>query len=273
MSISSSQLTTLVDNVSKSIVDLEASLITNVGANSPTSTTITNGQFAASNSLSAHISALAVADQAGFIGTGWLKSANKVNALINFNKNSIYALFEDFLIALEKDLGGLYDSLWANSVQVHPEFQAAFNYIASQENIPGTYEILDNRNMDLIPPTLVFPATETSLASIAVTGAAAGTFSAGTAIDTTKYASQELWLKNTAGGATGGTATSFTVTYKDINNTTQTVTKALSGSLASGAYLDLGVIGQSVSNIVVNSGGVAADAIAVVAKLLRTIAY
>lgn len=267
--ISTANLTALADSIAKSLVDAEAALITLPTSNAPTIATITAGQNGASNSLRARIAALNDVDQeADLAPAGKVAAANMASAIV-LSASTFYQQYRSLLSALDSHVGGLNAFLAANSLQVHPEFAAAFNAFATNATALGF------KAATAIDPTHIFVPAVQTLGSIAVTGAAAGTFSAGTPIDTTKYAPAQLYLKNTAGGATGGTATSFTVTYTNAAGTAgQTATQALSGALAAGATLAIGsVVGSAVSNIVVNSGGVAADAIAVIVQPLRTVAY
>jgi hypothetical protein len=269
--ISSSNLTTLVDNIAKSMTDLRTAFIANLGANAPTLTTITNGQNAASNSLRAHVASLNDLDQESALAAAASAANTALVSQLAISMNEFYPSFGSFMVALDKHVGGLNAFLVANSLQVNPEFASAFNYIAANAVLLGLAPAV----LTQIAPANIFINLNQTLASVAVTGAAAGTFAAGTAIDTTKYGPAALFLKNTAGGATGGTATSFTVTFNNgIGNAAATATQALSGALAAGAVLAIaGASGISVSNIVVNSGGVAADAIAVVVQPLRTVSY
>src|SRR6185437_3140176 len=150
------------------------------------------------------------------------------------------------------------------------EFAAAFNYFA----VNGVAMGLVNTTPTKLATTQVFVPTAQNLATISVTGTAAGTFGAGTAVDLTKYAPLPLYLKNTAGSSTTGTATSFTVTYTGTNGNSHTATQALSGALAAGATLAIsGATGSAVSNIVVNSGGVNGDTLAVAVLPSRTVTY
>lgn len=269
--ISNANLTAIADNIGKSLLDTETALITNLGANAPTITTISNGANAASNSLLARVASLNDTQQESALVNQAIMDAANVVSQVTFTKNGLYLNYKDILVALDKHVGGLNAFLTTNSLQVTGEFAFAFNYIAANAALLG----LATAPLTSIVPANVFVNADQILGSIAVTGVSAGTFSAGTALDTTKYASAQLYLKNTAGSPTGGTATSFTVTYTNAAGTTgQTATQALSGALAAGGYLAVaGAIGQAVSNIVVNSGGVAADAIAVVIKPARTITY
>lgn len=271
MSITTTQFLNIADNIAKTLSDIETDFIADPAANAPTVTTITNGQTAVSNSLQARFAALSAGDQAGVAGTALSKTLTDVVTYLTVPTAGIYSLYAPFLLGLDQDLGDLAQFVSTNTLQVHPEFAACFNYIAqnAQRLFGAKYTPTP------ILPGFVFPSASQTLASIAVTGATTGTFSAGTALDLTKYAPQQLYLKNTAGAPTTGTATSFTVTYTNTaGQTGQTATQALSGALAAGATLAVaGASGSAVSNITVGPGGANGDAIAVVVLPLRTVAY
>lgn len=268
--LSTAQVTALADNVAKTLIDIETDLITNPAGSSPTVATITAGQNAGSNSLSSRILALTP-------GTAYsnlqAQLASAVSAIVNYisiSKTTMYALYAPLMVAMDADVGNLADFLNANSLQVHPEFAACFNYVATNGLNKGWVGYL----MAPIMPPAIFPSTETSLATFAPTGASTGTFTAGTAIDLSKYAPQELWLKNTTGAGTTGTATAFHITYKDASgNAAATKVYTLGGAMTSGQYIDLSIAGSVVSAITISAGGNAADTFAIVAKLLRTVAY
>lgn len=270
MTISSGQFQAIADNIAKILVDLEAAYVSGTASSD---TTVNNGVNAASNSLFARFSALSTSDQAGQIGRNWEKVSALVSNFTNINASgNLYALVAPYLEALEFDMGGVAHFIESNGILVHPEFAAAFNWMVQNGRTLG---LLPAPTPAILPSSTMLTGDQI-LASVAVTGAAAGTFSAGTALDTTKYAGPlQMYLKNTAAGVTGGTATSFTITYNDgAGNNAATATQALSGALAAGAKLAIGTkTGISVSAITVNSGGVAADAIAVVVTAPRTIAY
>lgn len=261
----------IADNVAKTLRDLETSLITNVGANAQTLSTIQNGQNAVSNSLLAHVAALGDAGQENALVPAAVATAALSANIPVFALSGLWANWKSLFLALDNHVSGVNAYLQTNTLQVDPYFSDAFNYVANNAAALG----VASSNLTPIAIAHIFPKVEVSLGTISVTGASAGTFGAGTALDTTKYASQQLYLKNTSGSPTSGTATSFTITYTNASGTTgQTVTQALSGALAAGAYLAAGsAVGQAVSNIVVNSGGVNADALAVVVKPLRAVVY
>jgi hypothetical protein len=269
--ISTGNLTAIADNISKSLLDLEAALITNVIANSPTKTTITNGAQAGSNSLLSRTAALNDTAQELALAGVAIQDAAKVAAAVNFTASGFYLNYAEYLIALDKHVAGLSAFLVTNVLLVGGEFAAAFNYVAANAVNLG----LAGTAPTAILPANVFVNSDQILGSVAVTAAAAGTFSPGTALDLTKYGPAAMYLKNTAGAPTTGTATSFTVTYTNAAGTpAQTSTQALGGALGAGAYLAINSIsGSAVSAITVNSGGVNGDAIAVVIKPARVITY
>lgn len=267
MTISTAQALAIIDNITKSILDMETSFVSNPASVSPTITTIANGQIGAANSLQARIAALSAADQAGQMGGGWLKTAAAIDNYIETANTNIYALYVPMMKAIDTDLGGLREFLLLNSLQVNGEFAAAFNWMVA--HTPST-EVARSP----LSAAVIFPSADVILGSVAVTGAAAGTFSAGV-LGTNLYAGQALWIKNTNGTTSGGTLTSFTITYTNAAGLTgQTVTQALAATLAAGAKVAAGAaVGSAVSNITINSGGVAADNFAVVISPLRAVTY
>lgn len=271
MAITTTQAINIIDNISKSIVDLETSFVTNPAAVAPTVATITGGQIGAANTLQARVAALSAADLTGYIGSNWYEVANAVTTYTETTnaKNAIYKLFVPMLYALDADLGGLREFLLLNSLQVHSEFAAALNYLSANAPQFG-YPVTPSP----LTPSVIFPAAEVILGSIAVTGAAAGTFTAGTD-GSVLYAGQQLKIKNTGASTSTGTTTSFTITYTNASYVAgQTVTQALAATLAAGASINAGsATGMAVSNIVINSGGGTGDHFAVVIEPLRTVAY
>src|SRR5260221_949972 len=237
MAITTAQSLNIADNIAKTLLDIETDFITNPGGTSPTVAAITSGQTAASNSLAAKIAALSAPDQAAQTGQRWVKTANKIIGYLTVPVNTLYLLYADLFYALDTDLPGVADFCVNNSLQVHAEFAAAFNYVAAN----GFFLGLNNYFPTPIQPGNIFPRVAQNLATIAVTGAAAGTVAAGTALDLTKYAPEQLYIKNTAGVPSVGTATSFTITFSDnTGNTAASATQALGGALAAGAFLAVG---------------------------------
>jgi hypothetical protein len=269
--ISTANLTALADNIAKSLVDLEASLITNVAANAPTKATIQAGQTGGSNSLQARVAGLNDAQQEADLVDEALADAAKIAALVNFTMNGFHRNYAEFLVALDKHVGGLNAFLVSNSLQVHPYFATCFNYVADLAPQLGK----SASALTHIAVSRIFTPTEVTLGSIAVTGAAAGNFSAGTALNTTLYGASQLYLKNTDVSPTTSTNAVFHITYTNAaGQAGQTTDQALSGALGAGAYLAVGsVTGSAVSVITVTSNGSNGDQIAVVVKPARTIAY
>src|SRR5260221_12735160 len=98
--------------------------------------------------------------------------------------------------SLETHTGGVNAFLVANTLLVHPEFAGAFNYFAPNASALG----LRNAPVTSVATTQIFVAVEQTLASIAVTGAAAGTFSRRPAGDLAPEWPGGPFPQNTAGG-------------------------------------------------------------------------
>lgn len=268
--ISTGQLTPLVDNLARVLLDSEAALISGPGTNAPTVATILTGLSGAGPaSLAARVAALG--DISEIVALGPATQALGVNfaGLLTVSKNLLYLQTGTLMVALDRHVGGLNAFLAANSLQVHPEFAAAFNYIAANAASLG----LTVGVLTAITPAVIFPASESTLASVSVTGVTAGTFTGGTALNLAQVAPQPLWLKNTAGAPTTGTATTFSVTYVNASGNSVSGTPALSGALAAGAYLATGLVGSAVSAISVTANGANGDALALVVKPLRVVGY
>jgi hypothetical protein len=191
-------------------------------------------------------------------------------AELTYTKSEIYAIILDYLKALDTDIGGLANFLRANSLTVHPEFAAAFNAAAVDGKSVGLAKV----RFAGITPDMIFIATEQSLADLSVTGATAGTFNAGTDLDTTLYAPAKIWIKNLLGGSSTGTATSFTITYKTVTGAVAAAGApvAISGAQTTGAYTDSGLTGVAVTAVAITSGA-NTDHWGFVIKPARTIAY
>lgn len=382
--ISTANLTTLADSVAKALVDLESAYISNPTSNAPTVATVTMG---VGTTQKGRVASLNDVQQEAALAQPTITDVANVLAYMSLSAPTFYAQYRDLMNALDTHVGGLNAFLVTNTLQVHPEFANCFNNWATNAVALGQRGVAPTS----IAATQIFPSAAQTLASVAVTGAATGTFAAGTALNTANVAAQQLYLKNntllaapaaapvptaatatvanasalgagvytvgytfttaagettisptatvtltvgqqinvasialpsgatsikfyisiaagnatvgfsgvsltaaaattianlgaaslaapasnTAGIATSGTATSFTVSYTNAAGVSgQTATQALSGALAAGATLAIGVVvGSAVSNIVVNSGGVNGDQIAVVVNPLRTVAY
>lgn len=262
--ISTTNFLALADNIAKTCMDMESAFITNPGANAPTIATVTAGI----TNLQTRVAGLNDIAQESALSTQTLTSTTSAIAFLTFSANTFYNLYAQLMNALEAHVSGVSSFISTNTLMVHPEFAAAFNYYATNAATLG----LSNKSVTKVPTSVIFVPAEVTLGTIAEIGAAAGTFTVGSTVDTTKYsAGQALYVKNTGAGALTAGA-SITITYKDVNNATQTANYT-STALAAGATAALSVNGQAVTNIVVNSGGTNGNQIAVVAEPTRTIAY
>jgi hypothetical protein len=201
MAITSGQFVSITDNLAKAIVDLEATHITGVAS---ADTTTNAGITGASNSLFAHFAALSAGDLAGLLSRTWQVAANKAFALTTIAKTDIYKVFQEYIEALDYDVKGTAYFIEANSLIVPTEFALAHNWVALNGRTLGVH----TTPMVQIPPAYISIPAEQILASIVETAATTNTFTAGTAVDTTKYAYPlQMFIKNTDTGATTGTAT------------------------------------------------------------------
>lgn len=268
MAITPTQFLAIADNVAQIILDLSTAHIINAA---PTHGTVQNGLVGATNSMSARIAALSSADKTGQLGIQWRKAISAIYRYTVVSKADLYPFFKELLEGLDFDLKGVAAFVALNNLYVHPEFAAAFNWMADNGRVLGLHPL----PIPHIPPSSVSLPAEQVLGSIAVTGATTGTFSSGTAIDQTQYAGPlQMYVKNTGGALSTGTATVFTVTYKNATNgANQTGTVTLSGALAAGARLAIGTTqGVSVSNITVTAGA-NGDNFAVVVEPDHTVSY
>ncbi len=269
MAISSGQFVTITDNIAQAITDLEATHITGVASADTTTNTGING---ASNSLYAHFAALSDGDRIGLLGRTWQVVSSKVSTLTTIAKTDIYRVFQEYIEALDYDMGGTSYFIEANSLIVPTEFALAHNWVAVNGRTLGVH----TTPMVQIPPAYISIPAEQILASIVETAATTNTFTAGTALDTTKYAFPlQMFIKNTDTGTTTGTATVFTITYKRfVGDSNQTANVTLGGTLAAGAKVTVGggKLAISVSAITQTSGA-ASDKIAVVVEPDHSIAY
>lgn len=268
MAILPSQFLAIADNIAKVLTDLETLYIT---TDAPTDATINSGVTGATNSLLARFQALNPADQTGMMGQNWQKAVAQIAAYDTAIKNTFYSFLKEYLEAMDFDIGGVASYIQNNSLVIHPEFAAAFNWMIQNGR---TLRLKLGPIPAILPASIMVPA-EQSLATLSVTGATTGTFVAGTAVDGTKYGPQPLSLKNTGAAPSTGTATSFTVTYTTSidGSQTATVTQTLTGALAASGLLALGVNGYAVMSVAVNSGGANGDTFAVTAEPARVIAY
>jgi hypothetical protein len=197
-----------------------------------------------------------------------LTATNSATSYLTFSPNTFYNLFTAFMWGLEQHVAGVNAFIATNTLTVHPEFAKAFNYFASNASTLG----ITNKVVTTVALSHIFVPTEQTLGSIAITGASAGTFTPGTAVNTALYGpGQALYVKNTGGSAwtAGGI---LSISYHDSANTAQTVPYTTT-TVAAGATVSLSVFGQSVTNITVTSGGTSGNDVAVVAEPTRTIAY
>lgn len=261
----------IADSIARTLLDLEYLFLTNPTNVAPTLSTIINGQTGASNSLESRIANLPNIFQQADLASPALQAAANVVSFLSMTAQQFYNIYGIFLVALDKQAGGLNTYLGQSGYQVHPEFANAFNLVAGFALQRG----LTQASVTPIAASHIFPpGAQQTLGSIAVTGSTSGTFSAGTSIDTTRYASQQLYLLNTGASATLGTATQFQITYVNAAGSPVTATTTLSGSLPAGAeQVIAGAIGSQVQNIVVISGGANGDQLSVVVYRPRTVQY
>lgn len=235
--ISTANFLTLADNVGKSLVDLESAFQTNPTLNAPTVTTITNGQNAASSSLYARVAGLGDIVQERDLSAGAKTSADNVVAWLGIVKNTFYTQYVQFMNALETHTGGTSAFITGNSLFVHPEFASCFNYFAAN----ATNLALRSGLPTTIPVANVFVPAAQTLGSIAVTGASAGTFSAGTAVNTALYApGLQLYIKNTTVVATPSAAPTLGAATATVANPS-----ALAGGTYTVGYTFISAAGET----------------------------
>lgn len=264
--IAPSDFIALADNIAKTLVDLEAGYITNPGITTPTTATVSNGQNGSTHSLQSRVAALNDIGQEAALAPVTLQTIQAVTAYLTSTQASkFYSLYNDWMYSVEGHVGGLNAYLTSNGLLVHPEFANAFNAMVAVQASVGV-------TVASIVPGNVFLPTQQTIATFAVTGATTGTFAVGTPVDTSKYSAPFLAIKNTRGVTSSGSATAFTIYYHDQNDTSQSFTYTLSGSLAAGATASIGIRGYSITNILITSG-VAPDTFAVVTIVPRTISY
>lgn len=264
--ISTANFTTLVDNVAKTLVDIESAFVTNPTSNAPTIATITSGQTGASNSLSAHVLALADLQQENDLSPSAYSTTAAVVAALAIAKASYYSLYTSFIVALDKHVAGINAFCTANSLQVHAEFAGAVNYVAGLGSSAG-------RAVTAMSPANVFIPANQTLFSGTVSGATTISSSDGTSIDTTLYAPAKIYLKNTGGSPSTGTATAFTINYKNAAGATVTSSPyTIGGAVSAGASVDTGLVGSDVNSWSITAGGTG-DTWALTVVPLRAVAY
>jgi hypothetical protein len=267
--ISTTNFLGISDNIARTLLDLKTAFITNPTLNAPTSATIANGQNAASNSLEARIAALGSIIQEAALANPGIAAATGIIGYMDVTPANFYAIYASLMLALDNLVVGVNNFLTLNSLQVHPEFANAFNYAASNAVSLG----LALSPLTTISPTNIFVPASQTLASIAVTGVTTGSLTAGTPINTSLYAPEQLYITNILGSSSTGTATNFTITYTNAAGTTAIVSQALSGSLPAGANIAVtGAIGSAVSAISITSGA-AGDQFGIIVLPLRTVTY
>lgn len=142
-----------------------------------------------------------------------------------------------------------------NTIRVHPSFGDLYFYVAG---------------VRLSPIAVVFPPVQV-LAHI-VRGASAFTYSAGTAVDTTKYGGAQLRLR--AKTVIGGADCVLTLTCQKADGGSEQQVVTMPSTSAIDTYVDVGSasnIYTAVTNITA-TGGTNLDSIDVETKLTRSIA-
>jgi hypothetical protein len=274
--ISSTNLLALADNVAKAITDLNAALNTNIGSNAPTTTTITNGMTASSNSMESRIAALNDFSQINYLSVKAGTTASNVTGLLSgIPLANIYAAFAPYMDALDLATGGLNAFLGTNTVKTQAYFTACFNAYVNNSvglGLRGPANIAT-----AITTANSFPTADSSdLATISVSGAAAGTYSAGTAISagSNVLGSFPLWIYNNSAGAAAA-QTVLSIAYTDANGSAQTLSFTLPSTFNNTKTnaVALGVTGSAVTGITVVSSGTSGESYKIYAKSIRSVAY
>lgn len=257
MAYSAAQIRGLCDTIAKHIIDAAAAL----GSTSAL-------QAGQATSL-AQIAALADATLIYPLLAGFESAMGKETAWIanEASYNNILDNHFDACAVLDSATGGLAAFLAAQSVQVDPHFQDAFNRAASQgKAYPSTP----------LKPYLAFGNAASNMGQFNATGGAGGAFVAGTAVNVL-YGNAPLQMFNAGGGNIGGSIVHVTVTYSKYDGSGnllagQTVTVDMPAGTTPGSSVSLGVSGIAVTNITVTNS-TNADQIAVRSTLLRTVGY
>lgn len=158
--------------------------------------------------------------------------------------------------ALDLHVGGIPSYLDANAdgegnpQQVSPEFRDAVGLVGAEH---------------------VFPPAITDMGSFSVTGSGAGTFSDGSAVDTSLYGGTEIEIITTA--AIGAANIDVTIVGTDWDGNTVNRTATVPSGTSNGATVavDAGVFLVDVTDITI-VGGTSGDSFRVDGKLRRTIA-
>lgn len=252
---------TLADGIAKHIIDLVAV---------PGSTSaITTGQA----TLLGQVVALNDASQITALLDGFNASVTAEKAYLTnqASYNAILDLWFGACLALDAAAsGGLAALLAANQPnQVDYRFLDAFNRADSKGGV---------NPVAALPAWLSFAPAALGLATFAVTGSGAGTFTAGTAVSSL-YGNGPLSLYNAGAGVIGAASITATVTYTKYSSTgtvltAQTATATLTNGAASGAAVALSgsAAGTAVTNITI-TGGTNGDSIGVKTTLLRSVSY
>lgn len=268
MAITTTKIQQLTDSIAKLLTDTSTA-VTGLTSNAPTISTMTAGitsqaaRVAGFNAIDDETALAAAVSASGAAYDSFLATL----AVLSQAYPTLYVE----LNALETWANGLSGYLATNSVQVHKAFADAFNSFAANARNSG----LRLTNPVAIAPANIFPAAAIDpVAAVAVTGAAAGTFTAGTAVDTTQYGALPLYLQNSSAGASAA-ATVFHITYVGADGASHTVDKTITVSMGTGAgnAVTLGVTGTAVTAISITSNGTNGESYHVTAPLVRTPAY
>lgn len=168
---------------------------------------------------------------------------------------SANALFGSALQALNKHVAGLDAFCVAQSIQVTSDFRDLANAALSSS---------------AVKPAEVFPPSAVSLATFAVTGSGAGTYTHGAAVDTTLYGATQVQVVTTS--LIGAASITVTLTLKKADGNTETKTATISSGTASGTAIDVATSADRYTDCtaVTITGGTSADGFAVKTKVLRT---
>lgn len=158
------------------------------------------------------------------------------------------------IVALDKHLGGIETALVARGLRGAPAFK-------------DLYEAVTGRTLR---NTVTFSPVVDPLATFDVLSATTGTYTDGSAIDSTKYAAAHLQLYVVLGGPTASTAT-YTVTCVKEDNTSESKAVVVPTGTVNGTAFDVGATTdryKNVTNITV-TGGTAGDQVKVRSVLER----
>ncbi len=250
----------LCDSIAYHIIELVAAV------NASTISTLT----AAQATTLGRVAALNDASQETFLLDPMNASMSNEAALMNQyqNYNAILDAFFPYCAGIDLATGGLAAFLTANTLQVDPHFLDAFNRAFARRAVNPTAAL---------SAFLAFGSVVANMSQILLTGAGAGTYTAGSNVPAA-YGNAPLSIVNIGAGNTGAAAGTYTVTYNKYNAagvllTGQTATATMPAGSVPGATVALSgaAAGIAVTGISV-TGGTAADKIAVASSLLRTVA-